>query len=111
MAVTGAPGQARQGIDMSDGFGIELPRGHGNTSPRSHTRYLVVIDAGGAMVARLFLDSLEQVAEIDAGTEEVGQMTMHRQATGDASDPRWDRALGGAVARQRAQARVYVLDI
>ncbi len=96
---------------MSHGFGNELPRAHGNTSPRAHTRYLVVIDSGGFMVARLFLESREQVAEFDASTEEVAQMVMHLQATHTAGDPPWDRALAGHSASERAEARVYALEI
>ena len=96
---------------MSHGFGNELPRVHGNTSPRSHTRYLVVIDSGGFMVARLFLESREQVAEFDASTEEVAQMIMHLQPDSSAGDPTWDRALAGHSAVERADARVYVLEI
>ena len=69
------------------------------------------IDSGGFMVARLFLESREQVAEFDASTEEVAQMIMHLQTQGDASDPQWDRALAGHSAAERAAARVYVLDI
>jgi hypothetical protein len=96
---------------MSQGFGNELPRAHGNTSPRPRTRYLVVIDSGGFMVARLFLESREQVAELDASTEEVTQMIARLQPHFGAADPPWDRALAGHSAAERAQARVYELDI
>ena len=96
---------------MSHGFGNELPRAHGNTSPRARTRYLVVIDSGGFMVARLFLESREQVAEFDAGTEEVAQMITHLRADKNAGDPQWDRALAGHSAAERAEARVYELEI
>ncbi len=96
---------------MSEGFGNELPRAHGNTSPRPRSRYLVVIDSGGFTVARLFLESREQVAEFDAGTEEVAQMVMHLQAQRTAGDPAWDRALAGHSAAERAGARVYELGI
>lgn len=96
---------------MTQGFGNEIPRAHDNVSPRPHTRYLVVIDSGGHMVARLFLASREQVAEFDAGTQEVAQMIANRQAQGSAADPPWDRALAGHSAEERAQARVYVLDV
>lgn len=96
---------------MSHGFGNELPRAHGDISLRSHARYLVVIDSGGFMVARLFLESREQVAEFDASTEEVAQMIMHLQADSNAGDPQWDRALAGHSAAERAEARVYVLEI
>jgi len=97
--------------DMSDGFGNEVPHAHGNTSLRPRARYLVVIDSGGFMVARMFLESREQVAEFDASTEEVAQMIMPLRAEGDASDPQWDRALAGHSASERAAARVYVLEI
>ena len=97
---------------MSDsGLGDELHRAHDNTSPRPRTRYLVVIDSGGFMVARLFLESREQVAEFDASTEEVAQMIAHLQPERTAADPQWDRALAGHSAAERAQARVYVLAI
>ena len=96
---------------MSDGFGNEVPHAHGNTSLRPRARYLVVIDSGGFMVARMFLESREQVAEFDASTEEVAQMMMPLRAEGDASDPQWDRALAGHSASERAAARVYVLEI
>ncbi len=96
---------------MSHGFGNELPRAHGNTTPRSRSRYLVVIDSGGFMVARLFLESREQVAEFDASTEEVAQMIGRLKADSTAGEPQWDRALAGHSAAERAEARVYVLDI
>ncbi len=96
---------------MSHGFGNELPRAHSNTSPRLRARYLVVIDSGGFMVARLFLESREQVAEFDASTEEVAQMIMRLQADNNAGDPQWDRALAGHSAAERAEARVYMLEI
>lgn len=96
---------------MSHGFGNELPRAHGNTSPRARTRYLVVIDSGGFTVARLFLESREQVAEFDAGTEEVAQMVAHLHPDSSAGDPPWDRALAGHSAAERAAACVYSLEI
>ena len=96
---------------MSHGFGNELPRTHSNTSPRLRARYLVIIDSGGFMVARLFLESREQVAEFDASTEEVAQMIMHLQADSNAGEPQWDRALAGHSAAERAEARVYELEI
>jgi hypothetical protein len=96
---------------MTFGFGNELPHPHGNTTPRPRAHFLVAIDSGGFMVARLFLESREQVAEFDASTEEVAQMIMHLAPQGNASDPQWDRALAGHSAAERAGARVYVLDI
>ena len=96
---------------MSNGFGNELPRAHRNTAPRAHARYLVIIDSGGFAVARLFLESLEQVAEFDASTEEVVQMIRRARIDGSAVDARWDRALAGHSDTERAQGRVYALEI
>ena len=96
---------------MGYGFGNELPRAHGNTTPRPRSRYLVVIDSGGFMIARLFLESREQVAEFDASTEEVAQMIGRLPPESSAADPTWDRALAGHSTAERAQARVYVLDL
>jgi hypothetical protein len=97
--------------DMSDGFGIELPHAHGHPALRPRAHFLVVIDSGGFMVARLFLQSREQVAEFDASTEEVAQMIGRLQPETNAGDASWDRALAGHSAAERASARVYVLDV
>ncbi|MBV8122807.1 MAG: hypothetical protein JOY60_05165 [Burkholderiaceae bacterium] len=78
---------------------------------RKPARYLVVIDSGGYMVARLFLDNGEQVAELDASTEEVTQMTIGLTAAKSATDPAWDRALQGHSAVERAGADVYTLGL
>jgi hypothetical protein len=110
MADDSRASQAQRGSDMSDGFGNELPHAHAGDAARPHVRYLVVIDAGGSMVARLFLASRGQVAEFD-GTEEIAQMIAGLEPAGDASDPQWDRALAGHSAAERADARVYVLEI
>ena len=96
---------------MSHGFGIELPRAHSNAPLRQQAHFLVVIDAGGFTVARMFLESREQVAEFDASTEEVARMIGHLQAQGDVSGPEWDRALAGHSIAERAQARLYELEI
>jgi len=60
-------------------------------------------------VARLFLDTREQVAEFDAATEEATQMTAGLVPTQGANGPEWDRALGGHSPSERAAAEVYTL--
>ena len=50
---------------MSQGFGIEAHGEHLRRPHRQPARYLVIIDAAGSMVARLFLDNREQVAVIE----------------------------------------------
>ena len=96
---------------MSQGFGNESPRAHAQTEHRPPARFLVLIDAGGSVVARLFLDTREQVAEFDAGTEEVAQMTAGLAPTQDAAGPEWDRALEGHSLAERLAAGVFRLDV
>jgi hypothetical protein len=96
---------------MSQGFGSESPRAHAQTSHRKAARYLVVIDSGGYVIARLFLDTRELVAEFDAGTEEAAQMMAGLVPTKGADDPEWDRALEGHSAAERRAAEVYTLDV
>lgn len=97
---------------MSQTYGIEAQ--HGEHAPKPHrspVRYVVLIDAGGSMVAMLFLDSRELVAEIDAGAEEVASMISGIQPEIGALGPEWNTALGGHSARDRQDARVYTLRI
>ncbi len=94
---------------MSQGFGMESPSKHRGSAPRRVSRYLVVIDAGGFAVARLFLETREQVAEFDASTEDTVSMTRGLTPTRGASGPEWDGALASHSAAERAAASVYVL--
>jgi hypothetical protein len=96
---------------MSQNFGSALPHPHTQTAHRKPARYLIVIDAGGVGVAKLFLDGREQVAEFDAGTEEAAQMTAGLVPTRGADGPEWDRALQGHSAAERRAAEVYTLDV
>ena len=96
---------------MSQGFGIESPRVHAQTSHQKPARYLVVIDSGGYMVARLFLETREQVAEFDAGAEEAAKMTAGLAPSRGAEGSEWDRALRGHSAAERGAAEVYTLDV
>lgn len=96
---------------MNHGFGHEVPPRHAQQTHRQVSRYLVVIGSTDGAVARLFLDSREQVAEFDAGTEEVTQLTKGAPGTTGASGPEWDRALASHTAAERAAATVYALDI
>jgi len=47
---------------MNHGFGIETPGGHHGTARRAVARYLVLIDAAGSTLARLFLHDRTQAA-------------------------------------------------
>ena len=96
---------------MSQTFGMESPREHNNQSHRQPARYLVLIDSGGSMVARMFLASRELVAEFDAAVEEVSAMTHGLMPEVGALSAEWDRALQGHTAIERAGAMVYTLAI
>lgn len=96
---------------MSQVFGRESAPAHAQTTHRKPARYLVVIDAGGSLVARLFLDTRVQVAEFDAATEEASQMTAGRVPVKGADGVEWDRALEGHTAAERCAADVYTLDV
>lgn len=96
---------------MNDGFGIESPGAHRHAPLHQPVRYVVVIESGGPMVARLFLASREPVAEFDAAAEEVAEMTRGRQPERGAAGPEWDRALAGHNAAERAAAAVYTLEL
>lgn len=96
---------------MSQTFGMESPRKHDHGSHRQPARYLVVIDSGGYMVARLFLETRELVAEFDAAVEEVSAMTTGLVPEVGALGAEWDRALQGHNATERAGAMVYTLAV
>lgn len=96
---------------MSQGFGMETPSKHHQTTLRKAARYLVLIDSGGYAVARLFLESFEQIAEFDAATEETNSMISGLSATHGASGAEWDKALAGHSAEERAAAEVFVLKV
>jgi hypothetical protein len=94
---------------MSQTFGMEAPREHKPTMHRQPVRYLVIIDAGGSMVARLFLATRELVAEFDAAVEEVTGMIKGLEPQAGALGAEWDHALQSHNAGERAAAMVYTL--
>jgi hypothetical protein len=96
---------------MSQGFGMEKPGAHSTAVHRAPARYLVLIDTAGTIVARLCLESREEVAEFDAGTEEVALMTKGLQPVKGANGPEWDRALAGHSDAERTDADVFTLDV
>jgi hypothetical protein len=74
-------------------------------------KYVVVIDAAGEMVARMFDAGRRLIAEFDASSSEVAVMTQGLTPTASAADPAWHDALSGHSERERQQARVYTLDV
>ena len=96
---------------MSQNFGIEIPAVHPLTPHRAPVRYLMVINAGGSMIARLFTATREMVAEFDAAVEEVATMTAGLVPEVGALGTEWDRALPSHSAEERATAEIYTLKI
>ena len=98
---------------MSQDYGMPMPshrRSGAHPKPRP-ARYMIVIDSAGTALARLFLDTREQVAEFDASAEEVVSMSDGLQAAKTATDSAWDRALGAHTTAERQAADVYTLEI
>jgi hypothetical protein len=96
---------------MNDGYGREVPPRHPHQQHRAVTKYLIVIDSAEGRVARLLAADRSRVADFDAATEEVVELTKTAAATDGASAPEWDVALAGHSAAERAAATVYTLDM
>lgn len=96
---------------MSQTFGMESPRKHDASPHREPVRYVVVIESGGSMVAKLHLETRQQVAEFDAAVEEVSSMTKGVAPQVGAIGPEWDQALQGHSAAERSAAKVYILEL
>jgi len=96
---------------MNQGFGIERPAAHHPDEHRAVARYLVLIESGGPVLALLFTEKRELVANFDAGAEEVALMTRGLRAEAGAAGSEWDAALGGQSLDERAAASVYTLDV
>ncbi len=74
-------------------------------------RYLIVIDSGGSMVARLFDANRAPLGDFDASSEEVAVMTTGLAPSRSGLDPAWARGLAGHNPDERAAAEVYTLDV
>ena len=96
---------------MNHGFGIERPSAHVQGAPRPAARYLVLIESAGPMLALMFTEARDMVANFDAGSEEVALMMRGLPPALGAGGPEWDRALAGHSAEERAAAEVFTLDV
>ena len=94
---------------MDHGYGIDSPGEHHHAPLRKPVRYVVIIEEAGTHVARLFLETREQVGEVDAGAEEVADLLKGHAPARTASEPIWDTALRGNSAAERSAAEVYTL--
>ena len=96
---------------MSQQYGIQPPGPHVHGGLRPPARYLVLIDSVGVATALLFDAERRQLAEFDAGSEEVATMVRGLAPARDAGAAVWDDALDGSSAAERAAAEVYTLDL
>jgi hypothetical protein len=96
---------------MSQVFGMESPRQHPHVAHRQPVRYLVVIESGGLMIARLLLDTRVMVGEMDAAVEEVSSMISGQTPQMGALGSEWDTALAGHSIDERAAAKVFTLAV
>ncbi|MGA0610729.1 hypothetical protein [Caldimonas sp. KR1-144] len=78
---------------------------------RKPAKYLVLIDAAGEMLARLFDAERRQVADFDASSEEVAVMISGLTPNSGAAEPEWDAALAGHSFAERELAQVFALDV
>jgi hypothetical protein len=95
---------------MSQGFGQEVPAPHVQGLHREVSKYLVVIAAPEGPVAKLLLQDLKQVAELDANTEEVTDMIKGRTPMIGATHAKWDKLLTAYSTDERVTAKVYTID-
>ncbi len=77
----------------------------------SPVKYLIVIEAGGSMVARLFDADRVHVVDMDASSEDVAATTDGIVPVHGGAAPEWARALAGHSAAERAAAQVYTLAV
>lgn len=81
-----------------------------NKPAHKPARYLVLIEAGDGMVARLFDADRRHLIDFDASSFEVVEMTAGRMPVEGADQAEWRHALDGHGADQLRAARVYTLD-
>lgn len=95
---------------MTQVFGMPVPEGH-RGGHRPVARYLILIESGGSVVARLFLADRQPAGEFDASVQEVTLMIKGLTASAGALGREWDKALAGHSAAERGAAKVYTLDL
>lgn len=78
---------------------------------KTPVRYLVIIEADGTMVAKLFDAQYRHENDIDAGSEEVAVMTKGLTPARNGNDATWSQVLIGHSESERRAAQVYTLDV
>lgn len=78
---------------------------------KNPVRYLVIIEADGAMIAKLYDAQYHHENDIDAGSEEVAVMTKGLTPTQNGNDATWSQVLVGHGEAERRAAQIYTLDV
>ncbi len=78
---------------------------------KTPAKYLVLIEADGTVLAKLYDAQRAHVADVDATSEEVGVMTRGLTPEAGANAAPWAQILSGHGTRERAEARIYTLDV
>ena len=94
---------------MGQTYGIEAAHAERKHDTEPPVRYMVLIDSAsaGGRVARLFLETLQEVAEFDASAPEVVSAIDGLVPQRNGLLPRWDGALAGHDHNERAGADIY----
>ena len=95
---------------MSQNYGSEVPKPHVAAVLRKVSKYLIVIPAADGPIAKLLDTGREQLAELDANTEEVTTMLWGLAPVMGAAGSDWDKPLSGHSAEERASTAIYTLD-
>ena len=74
-------------------------------------KYLVLIEAAGAMTARLFDAQRRHLADLDAASEEIPALVAGLTAEAGADAAVWGSALRGHSAAELRAAQVFSLPV
>lgn len=94
---------------MSQDFGIQMPAAHVPSPHDMPVRYLVLTDAGGTRVARLFRENHDLVNEFDAAVTEVVMMIAGLTPGHEGALAEWDWAMRGLNEAERVAAHIYTI--
>jgi hypothetical protein len=99
---------------MASVYGREAARPAGDPQPEPPpARWVVLVDSASAArrIARVLLESRQEVAQFDAGSPEILLMTEGLEPARGAAGPEWDAALAGHSAEERDGAEIFALDV
>jgi hypothetical protein len=77
----------------------------------SPVKYVILIEAGGSMVARLFDARRVHISDVDGASEDVVIMTDGVTPEHAGTRPEWAPALAGHNDTERAAAQLYTLPV